>query len=287
MAQEKVLVLVGAHPDDESFGAGAMLAQYALAGVKTYYVCATRGEAGDVAPKFLEKYKSIAELRTDELEKAAKQLGLAGVFYLNYRDSGMTGAADNKNPNAFMNAPVEEAAGKVVAILRKLKPQVVVTSDPVGGYHHPDHIAAHKAGKAAFYAASDPKKYPEAGPAYQPQKLYYSVFPHGWMRWNVRIWKLLGRDVHHFGKNGDIDLEAMVADEFPIHCIIKLSKEANLRRQKASEAHASQFSGPPMRRRGLMGIVNRIIGPRDSFMRDYPPPKGRKKEHDLFEGVIL
>jgi N-acetyl-1-D-myo-inositol-2-amino-2-deoxy-alpha-D-glucopyranoside deacetylase/mycothiol S-conjugate amidase len=281
-------MLVGAHPDDESFGAGAVLAQYVLSGVKVYYVCCTRGEAGDVAPKFLEGYKSIAELRTHELETAAKALGLSGVIYLGYRDSGMIGSPENKNPNAFMNAPVADAAGKVVAILRKLKPQVVITSDPAGGYHHPDHIAAHKAAKAAFYAAGDPKQYPDAGPVYQPQKLYYNVFPHGLLRWNVRIWKMLGRDVKHFGKNGDINLEAMAADEFPVHAVVKLSKEANLRRQKASESHASQYGGPPIRRRGIiMMLINRILGPRDSFMRDYPPPKGRKKEHDLFENVKL
>jgi N-acetyl-1-D-myo-inositol-2-amino-2-deoxy-alpha-D-glucopyranoside deacetylase len=286
MATEKVLIFVGGHPDDESFGMGATLAQYALQGVKVYYVCATRGEAGDVAPEFLKNYKSIAELRTQELECAAKELGLAGVIYLNYRDSGMIGSPDNKNPQAFMNAPLDEAAGKVVAIFRQLKPQVVVTNDPVGGYHHPDHIMAHKAARKAFYAAGDPKQYPEAGAPYQPQKLYYGIFPHRWLRMNVRIMKLLGKDVKHFGKNGDIDMEAMVKDEFPVHAIIKIDKKASLIRGKAAACHASQGGGVGgMRRRGIMWLINKLTGPRDSYMRDYPEVKGHLRENDLFEGV--
>jgi N-acetyl-1-D-myo-inositol-2-amino-2-deoxy-alpha-D-glucopyranoside deacetylase len=286
MATEKVLVLVGAHPDDESFGMGATLAHYVLKGAKVYYVCATRGEAGDVAPEFLKNYKSIAELRTQELERAAKELGLAGVIILNYRDSGMVGSPDNQNPQAFMNAPLDEAAGKVVAILRKLKPQVVVTNDPVGGYHHPDHIMAHKAARQAFYAASDAKQYPAAGAPYQPQKLYYSVFPHKWLRMNVRIMKLMGKDVNHFGKNGDIDMEALVKDEFPVHAVVKIDKKASLIREKAAACHASQGGGGGgMRRRGIMWLVNKLTGPRDVFMRDYPPVKGHLHEKDLFAGI--
>jgi N-acetyl-1-D-myo-inositol-2-amino-2-deoxy-alpha-D-glucopyranoside deacetylase len=110
MQTTKTLMLTGAHPDDETLGVGATLAQYAAAGHKVYYVCATRGEAGEVAPEFIRGFDSIADLRTQELKCAAEVLGLADVIYLGYRDSGMAGAEDNKHPNALASAPVEEVA---------------------------------------------------------------------------------------------------------------------------------------------------------------------------------
>lgn len=287
MAEQKVLVLTGAHPDDESFGIGGTLEQYAAAGVKVYYICATRGEVGEVPPEMLKGYNSIGELRTHELACAAKELGLAEVIYLGYRDSGMAGSPENKHPQAFAAAPVDEAAGRVVKILRRLKPQVVITSDPVGGYHHPDHIAIHNATIKAFSAASDAAQYPDAGAPYQPQKLYYHVFPHSWLKYMVKMQKFLGRDVHHFGKNKDIDLAAMIEDEFPIHAIIRLKKASNLARNKAAACHASQGGGGGgPRGRGLFWLVSRLTGPRDSYMRAYPPVKGHRKEKDLFQGIV-
>src|SRR4030043_1330149 len=137
MNAPKTLLLTGAHPDDETLGVGATLAQYAAAGYKVYYICGTRGEGGEVAPEFMQGYASIADLRTYELKCAAEALGLADVIYLGYRDSGMAGTEDNKHPNALAAAPLEEVAGRIVAIFRRLKPQVVVTFDPIGGGHHP------------------------------------------------------------------------------------------------------------------------------------------------------
>jgi N-acetyl-1-D-myo-inositol-2-amino-2-deoxy-alpha-D-glucopyranoside deacetylase len=285
MATAKVLVIAGAHPDDESFGAGGTLAHYVRVGAKVYYICATRGEAGDVPPEMLKGYASIADLRTDELEKAAKTLGLE-VIYLNYRDSGMVGSPDNKNPKAFINAPVDEAAEKITTILRKLKPQVIITSDPAGGYHHPDHIMIHNATVKAFNACNDAKQYPKAGPPYQPQKLYYNVFPHKWMRMSIKIWQLMGKDIHHFGKNKDIDLGEMMKDEFPVHAVVKLSKKDVETGNKASACHASQLGGGGGRRGGLREFLNNIFGHKQTFMRGYPPAKGTRKEKDLFEGVV-
>ncbi len=110
MAAQKVLVMVGAHPDDESFGAGGTLAYYVQQGVKVYYICGTRGEAGEVPPEMMDGYSSIAQLRTYELECASQALGLAEVIYLGYRDSGMAGSPDNKNPDALNNATIDQVA---------------------------------------------------------------------------------------------------------------------------------------------------------------------------------
>jgi N-acetyl-1-D-myo-inositol-2-amino-2-deoxy-alpha-D-glucopyranoside deacetylase len=285
MSKQMTLVLSGGHPDDESFGVGGTLAQYAAKGFKVYYICGTRGEAGEVPPEMLKGYSSIAELRTHELECAAKELGLVKVFYLGYRDSGMAGTADNKHPQALAAAPVEEVAGRIVKILRELKPEVVITSDPVGGYHHPDHIAIHHATVMAFKAAGNAARYPEAGPPYQPQKLYYHVFPHRFFKVMVRFWKFFGRDPKHFGKNKDIDLTEMLNDQFPVHAIIRLKKQSVTAKGKASACHASQFGGGSLRRSGLMGLVNRLFGQKDSYMRGHPPVTKKRIEKDLFEGV--
>jgi N-acetyl-1-D-myo-inositol-2-amino-2-deoxy-alpha-D-glucopyranoside deacetylase len=284
MATDKVLVMTGAHPDDESFGAGATLAYYVQKGVKVYYICGTRGEAGEVAPDMIYGYSSIAQLRTYELECAAEELGLEEVIYLGYRDSGMAGSPDNRNPQALINAPVDDVAKIITSHLRRLKPQVILTSDPVGGYHHPDHIAIHNATVKAFHACSNPAQYPEAGPPYQPQKLYYNVFPHRWMKVSLKIWELMGRDIHHFGKNKDIDLAEMLKDEFPVHTVVKLTKLSIETGNKASACHASQLGGGSPRR-GLREFMNRLFGYKSTFMRGYPPVNGLIKERDFFEGV--
>ena len=106
MNGNRTLCFIGAHPDDETFGLGNTLAYYAAAGVKVYYICATRGEAGMNNLNQLREFESLGELRSNELSCAAKILGLAGVVYLGYRDSGMPGTEDNKHPEALALAPL-------------------------------------------------------------------------------------------------------------------------------------------------------------------------------------
>jgi N-acetyl-1-D-myo-inositol-2-amino-2-deoxy-alpha-D-glucopyranoside deacetylase len=101
MTEKKILLAVLAHPDDESFGMGGTLALYAARGVEVHLVCATRGEVGEVAPELLNRFESIAELRESELRCAAGNLGLAGVHFLGYRDSGMSGSPDNTHLQAW------------------------------------------------------------------------------------------------------------------------------------------------------------------------------------------
>ena len=280
------MVFFGAHPDDESFGMGSTLAHYAAAGVKTYYVCSTRGELGTVALKYLKKGGTIAELRSVELECAAKVLGLAGVFYLDYRDSGMRGSDDNKHPDSLAMAPIEEVAGRAVSIIREIKPDVVITHNVDGGYGHPDHVATNKAIVKAFYDAGNPTQYPEAGPLFQPSKLYFGVRSHKLIKIMVRLMPLFGQDAHHFGRNGDVDLTKITDVEYPIHAVICLKKQSIEIRNRARACHASQGSGRgrpiPFR---IIETIEKIRGPRDYFMRAYPPPTIRYKEKDLFEGI--
>ena len=286
MSKQKTLVFFGAHPDDETFGIGATLALYAASGVKVYCVCSTRGEAGTVDSDLMKRYATVADLRWAELECAVQVLGLTNVIHLGYRDSGMRDSLDNKHPDALAMAPIEEVAGRIVKILRELKPDVVITHEPGGGYGHPDHIATHNAVVKAFYAANDPKQYTEAGPVFQPRKLYFGVRPHGFIKMMVKLMPLFGQNPHNFGRNKDIDLTRMIDMEYPIHAVIHLTKQAIETRSKAAACHISQGGGRlrpgPFR---ILRIVEKLRGQRDYFMRAYPIPTNQRREEDLFEGL--
>lgn len=279
----KTLLAVLAHPDDESFGLGGTLALYASRGYDVYYVCATRGEAGTVDPEHLNGFKDTAEMRTNELMRAAKELGLKDVFFLGYRDSGMPGMEDNKHPDAQINHPVEEVAGRVVKHIRELRADVVLTFDPIGGYKHPDHIHVHKATVLAFEKANDASFHPQAGPAFEPQALYFQVFPRGFLKMMTRLMPIFGKDPTKWGRNGDINLKELADVDFPVHVRLDISPVAEAKR-KASECHASQ--GGMQMRRGLMGFVTRMLGEKEDYMQAYPPVNGNmKRKTDLFEGI--
>ncbi len=279
--EKKVLLAVLAHPDDETFGTGGTLAYYARKGVDVYLVCATRGEAGEVEAEMLKGFSSIGELRENELRCAAGHLGLKGVYFLDYRDSGMEGSPDNKHPQALAAADVDSVAGKIVPYIRRLCPQVVVTFDPVGGYMHPDHIAIHKAAVKAFYAAGDESQYPSDLPAFQPAKLYYHTFPRGFLRMTVSLMKLTGKDPRRFGKNGDIDLVRVSEARFPVNATIDYRSVLE-QKNMAVACHASQ--GGMRITVGILDLLRKIFGVSDQYMRAYPPPAG-KKEKDLFAGL--
>jgi len=282
---QHVLLAVLAHPDDESFGMGGTLALYAQRGIQVHLICATRGEAGDMDADCLEGFDSIAERRVSELRCAAAILGLTGVYFLDYRDSGMPGSADNGNPDALMRAPLAEVSGKIAHYIRKLHPQVIITFDPIGGYKHPDHIAVHQATVQAFNLAADASFLDEdLLLPWQGQKLYYHVFPKGALHLAAWVMPILGRDPRHFGRNGDIDLVELVnSGNFPAHATIDY-RIVDEKREAAAACHASQLGGGPPDRGILSWLWRRTAG-KDHFMRAYPPFKGKLKETDLFEGI--
>jgi LmbE family N-acetylglucosaminyl deacetylase len=282
MNQTKTMLAVLAHPDDESFGLGGTLALYASKGYDTYLICATRGEAGTLDEEHLKGFKDTAELRTDELNRAAKVLGLKKVFFLDYRDSGMPGTEENKHPDAQINHSVEEVAGKVVKYIRELKPDVVITFDPIGGYKHPDHIHTHRATVLAFEKAEDASFHPEAGSPFKPRALYYQVFSRRILRLMVRLMPLFGQDPTKFGQNKDVNLKELAEVDFPIHVRLDITPVAEIKRE-ASRQHVSQGGAEP--RRGWMGLLAKVFGEREEFMRAYPPVNGKfHGQHDLFEG---
>ncbi len=283
-AKRPTLLAVLAHPDDETFGMGGTLALYASRGVDVHLACATRGEVGTVDEDCLEQYASIAELREDELRCAADKLGLRGVHFLGYRDSGMPGSEDNNHPLALAAAPRVEVVEKVVGCIRELRPQVVITFDPIGGYRHPDHLAIQAATVEAFAAAGDPQAFPETLPAYQPQRLFFQTMSRRFLRMAVRVMPIFGQDPHRFGRNKDIDIASFAVEDFPIHAVIDYSRVAK-ERVEAARCHASQ--GGTAMSSGLQGWIMRLGRSRELFMQAYPEPVDGKKVKDLFEGVEI
>ncbi len=279
-ALQRRLLVVTAHPDDETFGPGGTLALYARRGVAVYLVCATRGEVGE-APEGLRGFASIAEMREAELQCASRVLGLKEVSLLGYRDSGMAGSPDNAHPNSTASAPLQEIALKVARHMRQIRPQVIITSDPGGGYGHPDHIAVSRATLEAVRLAGDPSLDIEGLPPYSPQKLYYHTLPLRWLKRSVRLLARLGVDTHHFGKNRDIDLAALAQGDWPVHASISIRSVLEVK-QQASACHASQGGGMP---RGALGWMFRLLGASEQFSRALPAEPPRHLERDLFEGV--
>ncbi len=177
----KRLLGVYAHPDDEGTVTGAML-HYSTLGIEPGLVCATRGEVGEISDPALATPENLGEVREGEMRAAAEVLGVHNLWFLGYRDSGMAGTPENQDPRSLAQANAAEVVGKLVAIIRQFRPQVMVTFDETGGYGHPDHIAIYRHTTSAFYAVADAVQYPEHGPAHLVSKLYYSAFPRSAIR---------------------------------------------------------------------------------------------------------
>lgn len=279
------LLAVLAHPDDETFGMGGTLALYAGQGHAVYLVCATRGEVGTVDSEFLRGGRSIAELREAELRCAAEHLGLKGVYFLDYRDSGMPGSPDNKHPDAQVAHPIDEVAGRIVKHIRVLKPDVVITFDPMGGYLHPDHIHVHQATVLAFEKAGDAAFHPEAGAPFTPKALYYQVFQRRLFKLATRIMPAFGMNPRKFGRNKDIDLLALTEYDFPTHARIDIRAVLEAK-EAATHCHASQAGPMQMRGGGILSLIMRGQAGNESYMRAYPPTNGNHHvAKDLFEGI--
>ena len=165
MSEPLKLLVVFAHPDDESMGMGGTLAKYSAEGIETYYVCASRGERGWFGPNEQNPGPDVfGQIRTSELEHAVKELGMTGLYFLDYID-GEVDRADHT-----------EVVGKIVSYIRHIKPQVVVTFPPDGNYGHPDHIAVGQFASAAIVCAADSSYTdPQNLPVHRVSKLYYMV----------------------------------------------------------------------------------------------------------------
>jgi mycothiol S-conjugate amidase len=184
------IVTVHAHPDDEASKGAPTIAKYKSEGVRTVLVCCTGGEEGDLQNPSLrepgqpfhglspeqEKAK-LAEVRHGELSESARIIGYDVVELLGYRDSGMKDTPPNEHPESFFQADIDEAAGRLVTVIRRERPQVIITySDDQSGYPHPDHLRVHDISVLAFERAGDPDWYPDAGEPFTPAKLYFTIW---------------------------------------------------------------------------------------------------------------
>jgi mycothiol S-conjugate amidase len=183
MAEKLRLMSVHAHPDDESSKGAATMAKYVAEGYDVMVVTLTGGERGSILNPAMDRpevLENMTELRREEMAKAAKILGVQH-HWLGFVDSGLP-EGDPLPPlpeGCFALVPLEEATERLVEVVRDFRPHVIVTYDENGGYPHPDHIKCHEVSVAAFEAAGDPERFPEAGEPWTPLKLYYS---HGFSR---------------------------------------------------------------------------------------------------------
>ncbi len=246
MTAERRLLAVLAHPDDEVFGLGATVAVKSAAGVQVVLVCATRGEAGEIAPGLPATRETLGQVREDELRCSAAALGINELILLDYRDSGMAGSPDNHDPRAFVNAPAAEVVATLVGIRRRVRPQVVITFDPDGAYGHPDHIAVHQHTMAAFAAAGEAGEFPDQGEAWQPARLFYNVFPSSvFDRMRSRMAEL-GLDTSQFDSFSEDDSAWWPDDQ--VHLTLDVPAGVPAKRQ-ALACHQTQFSqDSPFRR---------------------------------------
>ncbi len=249
------------------------MARYHAEGIHTVLVCCTGGEEGEVLNPALdtpEVHTRLAELRRQELAQAAEIIGYDEVVMLGYRDSGMAGSEANANPLSFAQAPHDEAVGRVVEVVRRTRPQVmVIYGDDQSGYPHPDHLRVHEIGLAAFDAAADSDLYPEIGPVWQVNKLYYTVF-------SVARFRQVHEKFLELGLESPFDEGWRkrwdgVASE-PVTASIDISEFADVRRE-ALLAHATQVDPKSPFWFGLPPEVMRSIHPLDDYRlaRVVPP----------------
>jgi len=274
------LLVVHAHPDDECISTGGVLAKYSDNGIRTVLAYCTRGEAGDILnPEFVspEPGLSITEIRAAELEKALKVLNVGSVHYLGYRDSGMAGTPQNNHPQAFAQADIPEATARLVEIIRRVRPQVIVTYNEKGTYLHPDHIMANRITRRAFDAAGD-RDYKSGNglEPWQPARLFYTAIPLERIRRMYRI-------IVDQGQEPGFDPEVLGTSEEKISAVIDV-REFISRKLEALNCHQSQMNPKGLFRRMPQKMREEAVGYEHfECVRGCPPVNG--KESDLFAGL--
>jgi N-acetyl-1-D-myo-inositol-2-amino-2-deoxy-alpha-D-glucopyranoside deacetylase len=274
------LLAVFAHPDDEAFGTGGTLARYAAAGVDIALVCATRGEVGEIADESLATPDTLGQVRENELLCAADTLGVRDVVFLGYRDSGMAGTTDNGNSGAFVNVPAEEVVARLVGIIRQLRPQVVVTFEPNGGYGHPDHIAAHRHTLTAFHAAADPSCYPEQGEAWRASRLFYTAIPRSFFL-EMRDRLIAGGvDTSEFAR---FEEDGIGWPDDQVNVMVDVAEEIEAK-WAALNCHRTQFGPNNLFRRLSEEEIKQMLS-REYFALAWPNPDPGLQLASLFAGL--
>ena len=283
----KRLLLVHAHPDDETINNGVTMAKYAASGAQVTLVTCTRGEEGEVLVTELanlasDKDDKLGEHREVELKDAMAQLGINDFRFLGapnkkWRDSGMMGTTQNERGDVFWQADLDEASYELVKIILEIKPQVLITYDEFGGYGHPDHIKAHRVAMRATELAAEQ--------GWQISKIYWNTMPRSVIQMGIEKMKEVGSDF--FGAESADDLPFAKPDEL-VTTVVN-APEYVPQKLEAMKAHATQISvdGPFFALSNNLGLS--VWG--DEY---YTLVKGEKaapfdnngRELDIFAGVI-
>jgi LmbE family N-acetylglucosaminyl deacetylase len=278
------LLVVRPHPDDESSATGGLLAYYHARGVRTGVVICTGGEEGEIHDPTLDPVADrprLRAIRERELRNACAILGVAELRMLGYRDSGMPGTPANQHLDAFAQADPGEAAGRLVRIMRVLRPRVIVTEPPGGGYAHPDHIMCHQVSLEAFHAVGDARAYPEAGPAWPAAKLYaIAQIDDGQWETLRPAFQAAGFDV---GGRQRSRKRARGAGPETATVALDVRPYSEIQRQ-ALLAHRTQIP-PESFWRHLPAELYRRAFATAYLIRLHPPAAPGKYEQDLFDGL--
>jgi N-acetyl-1-D-myo-inositol-2-amino-2-deoxy-alpha-D-glucopyranoside deacetylase len=283
----KRLLLVHAHPDDETINNGVTMAKYAASGAQVTLVTCTRGEEGEVLVTELanlasDKDDKLGEHREVELKDAMVQLGINDFRFLGapnkkWRDSGMMGTTQNERDDVFWQADLDEASHELVKIILEIQPQVLITYDEFGGYGHPDHIKAHRVAMRAAELAAEQ--------GWHVSKIYWNTMPRSVIQMGIEKMKEVGSDF--FGAQSADDLPFAKPDEL-VTTVVN-APEYVPQKLEAMKAHATQISvdGPFFALSNNLGLS--VWG--DEY---YTLVKGEKaapfdsngRELDIFAGVI-
>ncbi|MDT3397781.1 N-acetyl-1-D-myo-inositol-2-amino-2-deoxy-alpha-D-glucopyranoside deacetylase [Streptomyces sp. B1866] len=285
------LLLVHAHPDDESINNGATMARYAAEGAHVTLVTCTLGEEGEVIPADLahlaaDHEDALGPHRIGELAAAMRELGVRDHRFLGgpgrYRDSGMIGTPANDRPDCFWRAGVDEAAAYLVAVVREVRPQVLVTYDPNGGYGHPDHIQAHRVAMRAADLAADPDFRPDLGAPHGVAKVYWNCVARSTVQEGMARLRAAGRNLPFPDTFEPGDVPGVV-DDARVTAVIDGTAYADAK-AAAMRAHATQIAvdGP------FFALSNKLPIPLVST-EHYLIARGEAAgtpEDDLFAGVV-
>ncbi|TIC86302.1 N-acetyl-1-D-myo-inositol-2-amino-2-deoxy-alpha-D-glucopyranoside deacetylase [Nocardioides sp. GY 10113] len=296
------LLLVHAHPDDESIGQGATMAKYVAEGRGVTLVTCTAGEMGEILVPELEhlaadRTDGLGEHRKGELADAMAALGVTDHRFLGgfgtYRDSGMKWhedghavAADDIHANAFWHADLTEAATRLVEVIREVRPQVLVTYDEFGGYGHPDHIQAHRVAMYGAVLAAAPSYRRDLGEAWDIPKIYWGAIAESRIREGLRRLRAAGDTTTFEGMDPDGPLPPMFRPDEDISAEVDGSAYLS-RKMDALRAHATQITTD-----GPFFALSNNVGSQAFGMEQFrlvkgvPGPVGENGwEDDLFAGI--
>ena len=285
------LLFVHAHPDDESITNGVTMARYVAEGAHVTVVTCTLGEQGEVIPPELAHLSgdALGAHRVGELRAAMSALGVTDHRFLGgpgrYRDSGMMGVPENADPRAFWQADVAEAAAPLVAVVREVRPQVLVTYDPEGGYGHPDHIQTHRVAMRAVELAAEPTYRPDLGHPHTVRRVYWNCVGRGLLARRLDDLRRSAADYPFPAVATAADVPGVV-DDAQVAVAIEGSEAEVAAKAAAMASHATQISvhgaffalsnglGQPV-------LTTEQFRPADGT----PPPPGPLPAADLFAGL--